>query len=314
MSKVNLEVLLGDLKLSNPVMPASGTFDIRFTLLDEKQLNRLGAIVPKSVRLYPSEGNPGPRTWETACGMINSIGTPSKGIDYFLEHDLPVLTGYKTRVIVSIQGRGAEEFQLLAEKLNRLPGIDAVEIDLSCPNMNDVIIATDEELTEETVASVKAVLDKPVISKLSPNVTDITRIAKAAQRGGVDIISLINSIKAIAMDIRTQRPILGNKVGGLSGPAIKPIALKMVWDVAQAVELPIIGIGGISNARDAIEFMLAGASAVAVGTAALVDPLVMLEIIKGIEDYLSEYGYSSPAEIVGLAFKKINRKRRFYES
>jgi dihydroorotate dehydrogenase (NAD+) catalytic subunit len=304
MGKVNLEVRLGKLKLRSPVLPASGTFDIHCTLLSEEQLNRLGALVPKSVRPFPREGNPPPRTCETACGMINSIGTPSKGIDYFVEHDLPLLTKYKTPLIVSIQGRGAEEYRLLAEKLNGVPGIDAVEIDLSCPNMNEVIIATSEGLTEETVEVVKSVLDKPVIAKLSANVTDITLIAKAAQRGGVDIISLINSIKAMAIDIETQRPVLGNKVGGLSGPAIKPIALKMVWDVAQAVNLPVIGIGGISSWQDAIEFMLAGASAVAVGTAALVDPFVMLEIIKGVEEYLEEHGYGSPAEIVGLAFKK----------
>ena len=304
MKKVNLSINLGGLRLKNPVMPASGTFD----LYEENNLpydtKVLGAVITKTIFLEKRLGNPPPRICESTSGLINSLGTPGEGVEYLIKKKLPVFQKANQTVIVSIGGNGVKEFKLLAERLDQVEGIDAIELDLSCPNNEDnIIIAKDEFLTEQTVAQVKEVSTKPIITKLSPNVTDITKIARAAQKGGADILSLINTISAMAIDIKTKKPVLGNKVGGLSGPAIKPIALKMVWEVAQTIDLPIIGIGGISNSEDAIEFLLAGASAVEVGTAALINPLIMLEIIQGIEDYLRQQGYCSIQEIVGLAFK-----------
>jgi dihydroorotate dehydrogenase (NAD+) catalytic subunit len=304
MKKVDMSINLGGLQLKNPVIPASGTFD----LFEDNHLpydtKVLGAVMTKSIFLKKRLGNPLPRICESTSGLINALGTPGGGVEYLIKKKLPVFQKANQTVIVSIGGDGAKEFKLLVERLDKVEGIAALELDLSCPNNEDnIIIAKDEFLTEQTMAQVKEVSTKPIIAKLSPNVTDITKIARAAQKGGADILSLINTVSAMAIDIRTKKPVLGNKVGGLSGPAIKPIALKMVWEVAQTVDLPIIGIGGISNSEDAIEFLLAGASAIEVGTAALINPLVMLEIIQGIENYLRQQGYHSLQEIVGLAFK-----------
>ena len=304
MKKVDMSINLGNLQLKNPVIPASGTFDLYEDNNLPYDTEVLGAVMTKSIFLKKRVGNPSPRICESASGLINSLGTPGEGIEYLIKKKLPVFQKANQTVIVSIGGNGVKEFKSLAERLDKVEGIAAIELDLSCPNNEDnIIIAKDEFLTEQTVAQVKEVSTKPIIAKLSPNVTDITKIARAAQKGGADILSLINTISAIVIDIKTKRPVLGNKVGGLSGPAIKPIALKMVWEVAQTTDLPIIGIGGISNSEDAIEFLLAGASAVEVGTAALINPLVMLEIIQGIEDYLRQQGYCSIQEIVGLAFR-----------
>ena len=304
MEKINMSINLGGLQLKNPVIPASGTFDLYENNPLPYDTKRLGAVMTKSIFLEKRLGNLPPRICETTSGLINALGTPGEGVEYLIKKKLPVFQKANQTVIVSIGGNGVKEFKLLAEQLDQVEGIDAIELDLSCPNNEDnIIIAKDEFLTEQTVAQVKEVFTKPIIAKLSPNVTDITKIARAAQKGGADILSLINTVSAMAIDIKTKKPVLGNKVGGLSGPAIKPIALKMVWDVAQTIDLPIIGIGGISNSEDAIEFLLAGASAIEVGTAALINPLVMLEIIQGIEQYLVQQGYSSIEEIVGLAFK-----------
>ncbi len=304
MKKVDMSINLGNLQLKNPVIPASGTFDLYEDNNLPYDTEVLGAVMTKSIFLKKRVGSPSPRICESASGLINSLGTPGEGIEYLIKKKLPVFQKANQTVIVSIGGNGVKEFKSLAERLDKVEGIAAIELDLSCPNNEDnIIIAKDEFLTEQTVAQVKEVSTKPIIVKLSPNVTDITKIARAAQKGGADILSLINTISAIVIDIKTKRPVLGNKVGGLSGPAIKPIALKMVWEVAQTIDLPIIGIGGISNSEDAIEFLLAGASAVEVGTAALINPLVMLEIIQGIEDYLRQQGYCSIQEIVGLAFR-----------
>ncbi|OFW52845.1 MAG: dihydroorotate dehydrogenase B catalytic subunit [Actinobacteria bacterium RBG_13_35_12] len=304
MEKVDLSVSLGSLKLKNPVMPASGTFDLYEDNHLPYDTKVLGAVITKTIFLERRLGNPSPRICESASGLINALGTPGEGVEYLIKNKLPVFQKANKTVIVSIGGDGAKEFKLLAERLDKVEGIAALELDLSCPNNEDnIIIAKDEFLTEQTVAKVKEAFTKPIIIKLSPNVNDITKIAKAAQRGGADILSLINTLSAMAIDIKTKKPVLGNKIGGLSGPAIKPIALKMVWDVAHTIDLPIIGIGGISNSEDAIEFLLAGASAIEVGTAALINPLVMLEIIQGIEQYLVQQGYSSIEEIIGLAFK-----------
>jgi len=304
MKKVNLSVNLGSLKLKNPVIPASGLFDLDGHTQLPYNPKILGAVMTKSIFLKRRLGNPLPRICESAAGLINALGTPGEGVEYLIKNKLPVFQKANKTVIVSIGGNGTKEFKLLAERLDKVEGIAALELDLSCPNNEaNIIIAKDEFLTEQTVAKVKEVFTKPIIVKLSPNVTDITKIAKAAQRGGADILSLINTLSAMAIDIKTKKPVLGNKIGGLSGPAIKPIALKMVWDVAHTINLPIIGIGGISNSEDAIEFLLAGASAVEVGTAAIINPLVMVEIIQGIEQYLVQQGYSSIEEIIGLAFK-----------
>jgi len=302
MKKVDMSINLGGLQLKNPVMPASGTFD----LFEDNNLpydtKVLGAVMTKSIFLKKRLGNPLPLICESTSGLINALGTPGEGVEYLIKNKLPIFRKANQTVIVSIGGNGVKEYKLLAERLDKVEGIAALELDLSCPNnVDNIIIARDEFLTEQTVAQVKEVSTKPIIAKLSANVTDITKIARAAQRGGVDILSLINTVSAMAIDIKTKKAVLGNKVGGLSGPAIKPIALKMVWDVAHTVDLPIIGIGGISNSEDAIEFLLAGASAVEVGTAALINPLVMLEIIQGIEKYLGQQGYSSLEEIIGLA-------------
>lgn len=304
MERVDLSVSLGSLKLKNPVMPASGTFDLYEDNHLPYDTKVLGAVITKTIFLKRRLGNPLPRICESAAGLINALGTPGEGVEYLIKNKLPVFQKANKTVIVSIGGNGIKEFKLLAERLNKVEGIAALELDLSCPNNEDnIIIAKDEFLTEQTVAKVKEAFTKPIIAKLSANVNDITKIAKAAERGGADILSLINTLSAMAIDIKTKKPVLGNKIGGLSGPAIKPIALKMVWDVAHTVNLPIIGIGGISNSEDAIEFLLAGASAIEVGTAALINPLVMLEIIQGIEQYLVQQGYSSIEEIIGLAFK-----------
>lgn len=305
MEKVSMEVTLGNLKLKNPVMPASGTFDLDSETELPYDTQELGALITKSIFLKKRLGNPTPRIYESTAGLINAIGMPCKGIDYFIEKKLPVFQAANQSVIVSIAGFSIKEFILLAKKLEIVNRIDALELDFACPHSKDSYgtICKDEYLTEKTVAQVKEVYSKPVIVKLSPSVTDITKIAQSAQKGGAEILSLINTVSAMAIDITTKRPVLGNKVGGLSGPAIKPIALKAVWDVAHAVDLPIIGIGGISNSEDAIEFLLAGASAIQVGTAAMINPLVMIEIIKGIESYLSKNGYGSVKEIIGLAFR-----------
>lgn len=304
MKKVDMSINLGSLQLKNPVIPASGTFDLYEDNNLPYDTEVLGAVMTKSIFLKKRVGNPPPRICESAAGLINSLGTPGGGIEYLVKKKLPVFRKANQTVIVSIGGNGVEEFKLLAERLDKVEGVAAIELDLSCPNNEDnIIIAIDEFLTEQVVAQVKEVSTKPIIVKLSPNVTDISKIARAAQRGGADILSLINTLSAMAIDIKTKKPVLGNKIGGLSGSAIKPVALKMVWDVAHTIDLPIIGIGGISNSEDAIEFLLAGASAVEVGTAAMINPLVMLEIIQGIEDYLRQQGYRSIQEIVGLACK-----------
>ena len=305
MTKVNLSVNLGSLKLKNPVIPASGTFDLDEHIQLPYDTRILGAVMTKSIPLEKNLGNPPPRICESVAGLINAVGLASEGIENFITQKLPLFKKANSTIIASIAGFDLEGFILLAKKVDKLKEINAIELDLSCPHTDKSYgtFAKDEFLTEQIVTKVKEVSTKPVIAKLSADVTDITKIAKAAQRGGADILSLINTIGAMAIDINTKKPILGNKIGGLSGPAIKPIALKMVWDVAHVVDLPIIGIGGISNSEDAIEFLLAGASAVGIGTAALINPLVMVEIIQGIEQYLIQQGYSSIEKIIGLAFK-----------
>ncbi len=297
----DLGVKIGGLNLRNPVMTASGTFGYGEEFAAFVDLHRLGAIVVKGISLAPRHGNPPPRVVETACGMLNAIGLENVGVDCFIKKKLPFLRETKTPVIVNILGDTLEDYRELAQRLNGVPGVAAIEINISCPNVKKggVVFGTDPKTAEAVTAAVRKRCSQPVIVKLSPNVTDITLIAKAAAAGGADAVSLVNTLLGMAVDIRTRQPKLANIVGGLSGPAIKPVAVRMVWQVAQAVRLPVIGIGGISTAADAIEFLLAGATAVQVGTANFINPCVTEEIIVGIKEYLQEQNLPAVRDIIG---------------
>lgn len=304
----DLTTNLGGLVLKNPVMTASGTFGYGFEYKDYFDLNKLGAVVVKGIATFPSHGNSTPRVAEVTSGMLNAIGLQGPGVEKFL-HDkeyLPFLRTTGARVIVNIWGKTIEGYREVAERLEAdKEGIDALEINISCPNVKEggVAFGTDLKLAAEVVAAVRQVTKLPLITKLSPNVTDIADFARCAVDAGSDMISLINTITGMAVDIHTRRPKIANLTGGLSGPAIKPVAVRMVYQVAQAVKVPIIGMGGIVNADDAIEFMLAGASAVAVGTAIFADPYAPLKVIDGINAYLDRYGYKSVSEIIGAMRK-----------
>jgi len=297
----DLSVTLGPLTLKNPVMTASGTFGFGAEWADFFDLSRLGAIMVKAVTVKPRQGNPMPRMVETAAGTLNSIGLQNPGVDAFLAEKLPYLRRFDCPVIVNIAADRLEDFVTLAERLNEAPDIAALEVNISCPNQacGGIEFGVDPELTRQCVAAVKARSRHPVIAKLSPNVTDITVIARAAEDGGADILSLVNTFVGTAIDAKRRTFRIANRIGGLSGPCIKPLALYMVWRVARAVGLPVIGMGGISNATDAVEFLLAGASAVATGTINFVNPLAPIEIIDGIADYLRSQGVSSVSEIIG---------------
>jgi dihydroorotate dehydrogenase (NAD+) catalytic subunit len=297
----NLGVTLAGLKLKNPVMTASGTFGYAREFESFMDLNRLGAIVVKGLALKPVKGNPPPRIVETACGMLNAIGLENVGVDAFAAEKMPFLRTLEPPIIANIYGTSIEEYAALAERLDGIEGVAAVEVNISCPNVKagGVVFGVEPAMAERVVRAVRERTRKPVIVKLSPNVTDITVIARSAEAGGADALSLINTITGMAVDIETRRPRLANITGGLSGPAIKPVALRMVWQVARAVRLPVIGIGGIMRGEDAVEFLLAGATAVQVGTANFVDPRATLEVIAGIEAYLKRHGIDDVSEIVG---------------
>lgn len=300
--KADLHVRIGPLCLKNPVMPASGTFETGAEQASWFDPSSLGAIVTKSVRPVPRAGNPPPRIAETAAGLLNAVGIPSDGLDRFMEVVLPELRTIHTARIVSVAGETVEGFAHIARVLDAVDGcIDALELNLSCPNLDHGrAFATDEGLLRETVSAVRASTTRPIIAKLSPNVTDIARMGVVAQEAGADALSMINTIVGMAIDAATRKPVLGNVIGGLSGPAVKPVALRMVWETARAVSIPIIGMGGINNATDAVEFFLAGASAVAVGTGSFRNPVLMMEVIEGIGDYLDRNGFASIRDIVGL--------------
>jgi dihydroorotate dehydrogenase (NAD+) catalytic subunit len=291
----------GGLQLKNPVMTASGTFGYGREFAGFVNLHRLGAIVAKGVSLQPRSGNPPPRIVETSSGMLNAIGLENVGIAKFISDKLPFLRGIGVPVIVNILGESIEEYSELAGKLNDVEGIAGVEVNISCPNVRKggVAFGTDPAMVRQVTMAVKARTSLPVIIKLSPNVTDITATAKAAEDGGADTISLINTLMGMAIDHRTRRPRLANVIGGLSGPAIKPVALRMVWQVANAVNIPVIGIGGIMTTEDALEFMVAGASAVQIGTANLVEPDATERIVEGLENFVKETGCHAIREIVG---------------
>ena len=299
--EVGLEVNLGPLHLKNPIMPASGTFDVRCTLLNEKELNRLGAVVPKSIAFKSREGNPEPRTCETDCGLLNAVGVPSKGVEFFIKEELPLLKKANNIIIVSLLGNSVEDFCNLAGYLNKIEEISALEINLSCPNLNNGIpFGVNEDKLYELIFNIKKNTSKPIIAKLSPNVSDIKKMALSVQNAGAEIITIANTFMGMAIDVDKHIPKLGNNIGGLSGPAIRPIVVRMIWEITQVIDIPIIGVGGVCCAEDAIEMFLVGASAVQVGSANFSNPYIMLEIISGIKRYLKEKKYNSIQDIIGL--------------
>jgi dihydroorotate dehydrogenase (NAD+) catalytic subunit len=298
---VNLEVNIGKMTLKNPVMTASGTFGYGEEYAEFVDLNRLGAVVVKGLSLLPKQGNPPPRVVETASGMLNAIGLQNIGIERFVQEKLPFLRRFDTAVIVNFFGDSIAEYVGAVEFLSSAEGVHGLEMNISCPNKQAgwCIFGTDPKVTSEVVTAVRKATHLPLIVKLSPNVTDISLMARVAENAGADAVSLINTISGMAIDIRTRRPKLANITGGLSGPAVKPVAVRMVYEVFKAVKIPVIGMGGIMTADDAIEFMIAGASAVAVGTANFVRPLVTLEILDGIMGYMEEQGLEDIGSLTG---------------
>ncbi len=297
----DLSIDLAGIKLKNPVLTASGTFGYGEEYADIVDLNRLGGVIVKGVSLKPIKGNPPPRIWETPSGMLNAIGLENPGVDAFLRDKLPFLRNYDTAVIVNIFGYSLEEYVGVAARLDGVPGVSGLEVNISCPNVKagGIVFGTNLNAAFELLSAVRKATKLPLIAKLSPNVTDITEFAKAARDAGCDGLSLINTLLGMAIDVQSRRPRLANCTGGLSGPAIRPVAVRMVWQAAKAVSLPIIGMGGIMTAEDALEFILAGASAVAVGTANFVNPRATMDVAEGIEAFLGQQGIGSVRELVG---------------
>ena len=297
---MNTKVTLAGVELKNPVMTASGTFGSGAEYGDMVDLNKLGAVVTKGVANIPWPGNPTPRIAETWGGMLNAIGLQNPGIDVFIERDIPFLRQYDTKIIVNVCGKTTEDYVEVVERLSDQP-VDLLEINISCPNVKEggIAFGQDPKAVEAIAREVKRHAKQPVIMKLSPNVTDITVMAKAAEAGGADILSLINTLTGMKIDIHKRTFALANKTGGMSGPAVKPVAVRMVYQVAQAVKLPIIGMGGIMNADDAIEFILAGATAVSVGTANFHDPYATEKVVKGIEQYMEKYQIEDISSLIG---------------
>ena len=289
------------LMIKNPVMTASGTFGYGTEYTDFIDLARLGGIVVKGTTLHHREGNPYPRMAETPSGMLNAVGLQNKGVDYFIEHIYPTISNYDTAVIVNVSGSQIEDYITTAERLNALAHIPAIELNISCPNVKEGGMAFGVTCAgaSSVVRAVRAVYDKALIVKLSPNVTNVTEIARAVEAEGADAISMINTLLGMAIDAEKRRPILSTITGGLSGPAVKPVALRMVWQTAQVVNVPIIGMGGIATATDAIEFLLAGATAIEVGTYNFVDPTATIQIVEGIENYMLRHGFSNINELIG---------------
>ena len=297
---MDLSVTLGRLHLKNPILVASGTFGYAREMAGVVDFARLGGIIPKTVTRLPRAGNTPPRTFETASGMLNAIGLDNDGIDHFIKHHLPYLRELPTAVIANIAGKNEDEFVLMAEQLSPETGLAGLELNLSCPNVaGGIDFATDPTVTERVVGRVRSVYPLPLIAKLTPNVTDIVPIAAAAARAGTDAVSLVNTFVGMAVDWRKRRPILGNITGGLSGPAIKPLALRLVWQVARQVPVPVIGIGGISTIDDVMEFVVAGASAVQLGTVNFFDPTASERLVSQLPAALGELGAASVKEVVG---------------
>lgn len=306
MTKINLETRIGKLKLKNPVLVASGTFGHAREFEPFFDLKKLGGIVTKTITLKPRLGNPPPRIVETPSGMLNAIGLQNPGAEKFVSEKLPYLLKLKIPILVSAMGHSVEEFSELIRFLDRVPGIDGFELNLSCPNVSYgasakdcKMFAHDEAMITEVVSAVRRLTGKTLIAKLGPDVSDIARMALAAEKGGADAVSLINTFVAMAIDIKTRRPILANKTGGLSGPCVRPIAVRMVWEIRKRTKIPILGIGGIMNAHDAIEFLIAGADAVQVGTANFLNPRASVDILEGIEDFMKKEKISRLTDLVG---------------
>lgn len=296
---VDLSVKIGKLCLKNPVMTASGTYGFGEEYADLVDLNRLGGIVVKGTTLEPRQGNPYPRMVETPSGMLNAVGLQNKGVEHLVNDIYPRICGYDTALVVNVSGRTVEDYVAVCERLVGLDKIAAVEINISCPNVKQggMSWGTTTDGCESVVSACRRVWDRTMIVKLTPNVTDITEIARAAEAAGADAVSLVNTFLGMAIDVERRRPCLSTVTGGLSGAAIRPIAVRMVWQVAQAVKVPVIGLGGIMNGRDAVEFLLAGASAVQIGTANFIDPLVTVKAIDYIRDYMQRHGIERVADI-----------------
>lgn len=302
---VNLGISIGNLHFKNPVMTASGTSGYGPEFDDFIDVSRLGAIFVKGTTMEPREGNPYPRMAETPSGMLNAVGLQNKGIDYFEKSIYPKIRKYNTNIIVNINGNYIDEYVTLAERINELEDIPAIELNISCPNvkMGGMIFGTNLDSAREVTKAVRAAYGKVLIVKLSPNVTNIADFARVAEEEGADSVSLVNTLLGMAIDVSKMKPSLSTVTGGLSGPAIKPVALRMVWQVARAVKIPVIGMGGIMNTNDAVEFFLAGATAVQIGTASFIDPRASIRILEGVEKYLTEKGFSDIKDIIGF----INR-------
>lgn len=302
---VDLSVEIGNLKLKNPVLTASGTFGYGEEFSDFIDLNRLGGFIVKGTTLNHREGNPYPRMVETPSGMLNAVGLQNKGVDYFIEHIYPRLQAYDTNPIVNVSGASVDDYVKVCEKLNDLNGIKAIEINISCPNVKQggMAFGTTCVGAQSVVREVRKAYDKTMIVKLSPNVTDITEIARAVEDCGADAVSLTNTFLGMAIDVERMKPYLSTITGGLSGACIRPIAVRMVWQVANAVKIPVVGLGGIMNGRDAVEFMLAGATAVQIGTANFIDPTTTVKVIDYIADFLKRHNMSSAKELIGAMQK-----------
>ena len=297
----DLKVSIKDLEFKNPVLTASGTFGYGPEYEDFFNIDHLGGIIVKGTTLEPREGNPYPRMAETASGMLNAVGLQNKGVDYFIQNIYPKIKGYKTNIIVNVSGSRIEDYIAVVEKLNELDNIPAIELNISCPNvkLGGMAFGTSCESAAEVTRAIRKAYKKVLIVKLSPNVTSIAEIAKSVEGAGADAVSLINTLLGMAINAETRKPILSTVTGGLSGPAVKPIALRMVWQVAKAVKIPVIGLGGIMTANDAIDFILAGATAIQVGTANFIDPQVSIKIMQGIENYLVRHKIASVKELIG---------------
>lgn len=297
----DLSVKIGGLQMKNPVMTASGTFGYGEEYADFIDISKIGGIIVKGTTLAHREGNPYPRMAETPSGMLNCVGLQNKGVDYFIEHIYPRIQSVDTNMIVNVSGSCIDDYVATAEKINALDKIPAIELNISCPNVKQggMAFGTTCSGAASVVEAVRKAYKKTLIVKLSPNVTNIAEIAQAAEGAGADSVSLINTLMGMAIDAERMTPVLSTVTGGLSGPCVKPVALRMVWQVAKAVKIPVIGLGGIMNATDAVEFFLAGASAVEIGTANFIDPSVTLKVVEGINDYLERHGCKSVSEIVG---------------
>ena len=301
MATLNINLGHG-LSLENPVLTASGTFGYGTEFQDFIDLNRLGGFIVKGTTLHHREGNPYPRMAETPAGMLNAVGLQNKGVDHFIQHIYPTIKDLHTNILVNVSGSTVADYAATAEKINELDRVPAIELNISCPNVKEggMAFGTSCASAAEVVKAVRRVYHKHLMVKLSPNVTSIQDIALAVENEGADSVSLINTLLGMAINARTRRPVLSTITGGLSGPCVKPIALRMVWQVAKAVKIPVIGLGGITSATDAIEFLLAGASAIQIGTANFIDPTTTIKVIEGIDKYLDDNGFTSVHDIIGL--------------